>query len=187
MSVGIDGAPGSEPVRDRHAALLLLPLTLILILVVGVFWVAYRTARVDGDSMEPGLLHGDRLLVTKTYGVPHRGDVVLVIVDEPDGPAEVLKRVVGLPGDVVAVEGGIVTIDGRPETYPFRIDLAAMDPGYTWGPYAVPAGTVFLMGDNRPISLDSRYRGAIPLENVLGRAVGIFAPVDRIRSVAGGS
>lgn len=184
--MALDGLTPPAPPKDRLAALLVLPLTLLLVAVVGVFWVAYRTARVDGDSMRPGLAHGDRLLVTKSYGAPHRGDVVLIVLEERAEPTEVVKRVVGVPGDVVAVRDGVVTVNGAAESYAFPVTFVAMRSSYSWGPHTVPQGTVFVMGDNRPISLDSRYVGPAPLESVLGRVIAVFAPVDRIRSVSGG-
>jgi signal peptidase I len=132
-----------------------------------------------------------------------RGDVVVFKVPEDDGTFgdDYIKRFVGLPGDTIEVKGGILHINGEPvkreriedwydeqtgklltqyiETLPngvqHRIAEVSDEENYdNYGPFVVPAGHYFGMGDNRDNSSDSRYFGAIPEENVVGRASFIF-------------
>lgn len=182
--MGIDGARmNPEKTGNRLAAVLIIPLTLVLAVLVGVFFVAYRTTIVEGDSMVPTLQPQDRLLVTKTYGAARRGDIVQLTTGGPEGEHDVLKRVVGLPGDRIEMRGSTAYVNGQPETYPFTLQVEPSRPDYVFGPVTVPQGTVFVLGDNRPISLDSRYTGPVPREQVLGRVVAVFAPVPRIQRI----
>lgn len=154
-------------------------MAVLLVLVVGLFYVYFTPSKVDGDSMLPGLAHGDRLLLSKTYKRPARGDIVVFLApDDGSGTERVIKRVVGVPGDAVTVEGGIATINGiREDPSDFIID-----PSFPTvvGPLTVPPDTVFVLGDNRLISFDSRLFGPLPLSSVIGKAVFVWAPLHRI-------
>jgi signal peptidase I len=148
---------------------------------VMVLWVVFEVTVVFGPSMSPTLVNGEYTLDTKTYNVPVRGDIV--VFHEP-GPGEqqidVIKRVVGVAGDTVSVDNGVATVDGRPEPGHPGV-YAGVD---SYGPVTVPPGAVFVLGDNRPVSLDSRDRGPIPLSRVIGRAVAVILPVWRARLLA---
>ena len=161
---------------------LLAPLLVLFFSIIMVFYVLYRPSKVDGESMEPTLLHGERLLSTKSYDEPHRGDVVVFKGQERSGARfTLIKRIVAVPGDVVAVDGGVATVNGVAETPGGFI----ADPGdpRTTGPLTVEEGTVFVLGDNRLVSLDSRHFGSIPLKSVAGRVVYVWAPLGRMRAV----
>jgi signal peptidase I len=170
-----DPAPGAAP-GDRIARWLLLPLVVVLVATIFIFFVFFQPIRVSGPSMLPGLHDSDLLLITKGYSNPVRGDIVVFTEQERGQPIDVVKRVVGVPGDTVEMNGDVATVNGVPEPPHAIISGGA-------GPYekaAVPPGTVYVLGDNRPVSLDSRYRGPIPLSQMRGRVVFRFAPITRI-------
>jgi signal peptidase I len=179
--LSIDGRP---PGRGDHIARwIIIPLWIVLLLVVGVFWFVFTTVRVDGDSMLPTLRNNDRVLVTKGYTVPIRGDIVSSMAPARGGGEEsIIKRVIGIPGDEIVIKGDVVFVNGTREP---GIDhfIVGPEPYDTIGPIRVPPGRIFVVGDNRPDSMDSRFAqiGFIPIEKVNGRAVAIFAPWGRIR------
>ncbi|MBL3667220.1 signal peptidase I [Streptomyces sp. M2CJ-2] len=124
--------------------------------------------RVESTSMEPTLRAGDHLLVDeRAYwrGTPRRGD--LVVFDH--GGSRLVKRVAAVAGDTVGIEDGVLTVDGRPVTEP-AIDRRTLD-GLYYGPAHVPPGTVFVLGDNRRHSVDSRQFGPVPVGEVTGRVL----------------
>ncbi|CAN5360603.1 signal peptidase I [soil metagenome] len=129
---------------------------------------------VQGRSMEPTLRAGDVVLVGRLSGAPevHRGD--LVVFRDPDRALS-LKRVIGLAGDRVAIRDGVLEVDGRPlrEDY---VSTGASD-GVFFGPITVAAGTVFVLGDNRDDSIDSRSYGAVEVEHLVGPVLaGLWPP-----------
>ena len=135
-----------------------------------------QATRVYGSSMEPNLHTDQRLVVEKvTYRLhgPHRGDVVVLRM--PDrGPELLIKRVIGLPGETIEIRNGIVHINQQPldESYLVR------STGSTYGPTRVPEGHVFVMGDNRGASNDSRVFGPVSLDRVVGRAWVSYWPLE---------
>ncbi|HHW14297.1 MAG TPA: signal peptidase I [Firmicutes bacterium] len=131
---------------------------------------------VQGSSMEPSLHEGERVIVSKlTYrwGMPTRGDVV-VFRYPANRRLRFIKRVVGLPGETVAIKDGQVLIDGRPLKEDYLCDLTLGE----FGPARVPAGHLFLLGDNRANSRDSRYPevGMVAYRDVIGKAVVVYWP-----------
>lgn len=139
-----------------------------------------RAFTVDGPSMLPTLRDGERLMVDKlTYRFrpPQRGDIV--VFRYPADPREhFIKRIIGTPGDVVEIGGGLVYVNGQPlqETY-----LSAPTWG-RFGPVRVPAGRYFVLGDNRVNSEDSRFPdvGFVPRRYLEGRAIWRFWPLTRM-------
>lgn len=151
--------------------------------------------RVPSKSMAPTLLPKDRMLTNKlAYDLtnPDRGDLVVFRGVEENKKERLVKRVVGLPGDVVHVDRGVLKVNGDPLTEPYTLKKAQGDaekrgdarkapPGVnTFGPMFVPEGYVFVMGDNRANSHDSRYFGPVPRENLIGEASLRFWPLDRL-------
>lgn len=127
--------------------------------------------RVAGISMEPTLPAGQVVISEAGYyhrHAPTRGELALFRSPEGDGPR--LKRIVGLPGETVAIERGVVLIDGQPlhEPYVAR-DSANADPQFDIAPTPVPADSYYMLGDNRAHSMDSRMWGAIARRELLGR------------------
>jgi signal peptidase I len=134
---------------------------------------------VDGASMEPTLHTAERLLVNKfvyRFRLPAAGEIV--VLQDPGTPArELIKRVVAVAGETVEVKQGVVYVNGKALKEPFKnVDFAL---GPDAGPQVVPANHIFVMGDNRARSLDSRAIGMIPRENVDGKAFFMFWPLRR--------
>lgn len=162
---------------------LLGPLTILSLAIILIFYVLYTPNLVDGDSMYPTLHNSDRVLVTKGVDRPEYDQVVVLDVLNPrTGETErLIKRIIALPGDTVAVEAGVATVNGRPEPSG-RFITDPRDMGIR-GSYVVPPDTVFVMGDNRPVSLDSRQLGPIRLSAIEGRVAWIWAPINRVGKV----
>ena len=138
-------------------------------------WVG-QLITVDGPSMEPNLLTGERVLVGKVeywFHKPKRGDIVLVRY--PGSSADYIKRVVAVSGETVSIIGGQTMIDGKALDEPY----VQYPPYAELEPVIVPDGSLFVMGDNRANSTDSRdpVVGAIPLNHVVGRAYLLVWPL----------
>lgn len=145
---------------------------LAVVLYFGINAVSARV-RVDGFSMRPTLQDGEYILVNKLAyktGEPHRGDIIVFIF--PVNPQEdLIKRVIGLPGETVSVHNGIVSINGAPLSEAYIASPPAYD-----GDWVVPDGQLFVLGDNRNDSRDSHQWNFLPIENVIGKAVLIYWP-----------
>ena len=177
-------APGPrEPNRlvQLLARWVLAPLVLSLVAVVLVFYVFFSSAVVDGESMEPTLASGDFLLVTHGAAVLNRGDVVVARVDENGIPVELVKRVIALPGDTIEIKNDVAYVNGVAE--PPRGQYVLQPYSVSRPPVMVPRGELYLLGDNRAISEDSRYIGPVPATGVKGRAVLVLAPLTHIRAI----
>ncbi len=162
---------------------------------------AVQAFKIPTGSMQPNLLIGDHLLVNKLVYSPSAGpweDALLrkrpierrhvVVFKFPEDPGrDFIKRVIGLPGETVEVRNKTVYINGQPlvEPYAHFIEqpLRPGDPEYglrggsasdNWGPQVVPEGELFVMGDNRDNSRDSRFWGFLPRDQVKGRALLVY-------------
>lgn len=129
--------------------------------------------RVDGSSMRPTLQTGEYVLVNRLayrFGEPQRGDII--VFRAPISPEEdLIKRVIGLPGEAVKIESGSVYVNDAALAEPY----IAASPNYS-GKWSVPADHLFVLGDNRNDSSDSHSWGLVPIENVIGKAVLIYWP-----------
>lgn len=147
-------------------------LVLAVVLFVGINAVSARV-RVDGFSMRPTLEDGEFVLVSKVsykFGEFQRGDIIVFHFPlNPD--EELVKRIIGVPGDRVVVRDNQVYVNDQllNETY------IAQAPVYS-GEWTVPEGSLFVLGDNRNNSNDSKDWGLLPQENVVGKAVLIYWP-----------
>jgi signal peptidase I len=136
--------------------------------------------RVQGTSMEPLLLDGERIVVNKfiyRFQPIERGDVVVFWYPR-DPSVSFIKRVVGLPGDLVEIRGGSLVVNGLP----VREDYlpASFRDGDSYPPTEVRKGYYFVLGDHRRSSNDSRTWGEVPEKYIYGRAVFRFWPFDRV-------
>lgn len=133
---------------------------------------------VQGSSMKPNLSYNYRVMVEKfTYRFvhgPHRGDVV--VIDMPEENTLLVKRAVALPGETVAVQNGRVFVNGQPLAEPWVIRRG----GINYPPTLVPPGHVFVLGDNREESLDSRHFGPVPIDEIDGQVRFIIWPPNHI-------
>ncbi len=138
---------------------------------------------IPSRSMEPTLRIGDRVLVNKLSYKVHdvnRGDIVVFErpKDEPpDAIKDLIKRVIGLPGETISTQNGQVFIDGRPLSEPYLPTGTVTD---NLPPTKVPDGEVFVMGDNRGDSRDSRFFGPIDQGLIVGRAFVRIWPLSHL-------
>ena len=167
----------------------------IVIAVILAFFIrtfVVQAFKIPTGSMEENLLIGDHLLVNKFAFAPtasplekallpirevERGDVVVFkYPEEPD--RDFIKRVIGLPGETVAVHNGVVSVNGAPLTEPYIASPPAYD-----GDWVVPEGQLFVLGDNRNDSRDSHQWQFLPIENVIGKAVLIYWPPEQWQAI----
>ena len=171
---GNPASDDSNPSTDwKRAALdILETLILAVVLYFGINAVSARV-RVDGFSMNPSLANGEYILVNKLayrLGEPARGDII-VFSFPLDPEQDLIKRVIGLPGETVTVEDGRVSVNGVPLEEPY----IAASPLYN-GTWVVTDDQLFVLGDNRNESKDSHEWGLLPLDNIIGKAILIYWP-----------
>lgn len=148
-----------------------------------------RSFYIPSESMLPTLRVNDFILVNELiydFADPNRGDIVVFhppVENDPDPgaqqkpPIDLIKRVVGLPHDVLEIKDGVLFLNGAAQQEPFL-----KEPIFgNYGPTTVPERHIFVMGDNRNNSRDSRYIDPIPYESLVGRAELIFYPFSRLR------
>lgn len=176
------GEPGSKPDSGSWVGAALRDMVgtivpaIVIALLIHLFLA--QATRVYGQSMEPNLHTNERLVIEKiSYYLhgPRRGDVV-VLRDPAGSPELLIKRVVGLPGERVTLADGRVYVDGTPIDEPY-LDQPTKGSGRSW---VVPPFHVFVMGDNRSASRDSRTFGAVPMEELVGRALFRYWPLEEI-------
>ena len=165
--------------RRREARAWLLELAAVLVLSVLVRTFVFSLTTVQGPSMRETLHSGQVVAVDKLYaaiGDFSRG--AIVICRFPDSRDYYVKRIVGLPGETIEIREGTVYIDGEPiaETYLTRVDDQSMDP------ITLAKDEIFVMGDNRPVSRDSRAVGPLTLDEIYGRVLFVAFPFNEIRS-----
>lgn len=131
--------------------------------VLAALWISnyYRLAAVSGRSMEPTLSQGD-IVVVKTRRLPQRGDIV--VIDSKALHKRIIKRVIAVEGDTVFVSAGEIWINGEALTEEYIKEPFEHDKGF----WVVPPGSVYVLGDNRNHSRDSRGVGFIPMGEVTG-------------------
>jgi signal peptidase I len=143
-------------------------------LMLGLHAFAIQVSVVRGHSMEPSLHDGDRLVVDRvSYGLGDvaRGDVVVLRCPR-DRSVDYVKRIVAVPGDRLAMVGGVLRVNGVPcDDYNSILDVQDLPER------VIPAGHVFVLGDNRPISCDSREFGLVPLALLRGKVRLRFWPL----------
>ena len=176
--------------------------TLLALLIFMLLHVSIGNRRVDGPSMNPTLEHGQRVIVNKlsylsfapdgpvgrlpfvdtgdeerlyAFESPRTGDVV-VFRSLYEDDRDLVKRVIGVPGETVEIGRGVVFVDGVELDEPYVIGRDRWD----MPPLTVPAGAYFVLGDNRQASNDSRSFGVVPIENIVGRAWLSVWPPDQL-------
>jgi signal peptidase I len=149
-------------IRRSLTGLALALLVLVVASVVGLLPV--QIMRVGSDSMSPTIAAGDLVLLDRGNGAVERMDVV--VVDRPDTDVLLVKRAVALEGDEVSIEDGVLVVNGADVCEP-TIDPARLD-GVWFGPVTVPQGRLFLLGDDRDSSIDSRAFGTVSADDVTG-------------------
>jgi signal peptidase I len=169
----------------------------ILLAIVIAFFIrtfVIQAYKIPSGSMKPTLLIGDHILVSKfNYGIrvplvrstlipvgtPKRGDIVVFIYPE-DRSKDFIKRLIGLPGDTIEIRNKNILLNGLPwsDTRGVYVDSliipGSVQPRDNFGPVTVPEDSLFVMGDNRDESYDSRFWGFVPMKDVLGKALIIY-------------
>ncbi len=190
----------AEKLHKGHKALnrtltggFVLTLIAVILAALALRQFVFEPTLVDGESMENNLMNGERVAVSKAaywFSEPKRGDIV--IVHYPGREGRFVKRIIAFGGETITIRQGYVLIDGK------RLDESAYagdwygkitrlidTRGNKNGEYTVPEGYVFVMGDNRNVSHDSRAIdvGPIANEQVLGKAFAVIWPVSGIRGI----
>jgi len=175
--------------RTLRIVVRLLIQAIVLAALVSLFF--FRVPQVEGRSMQPNIESGNHVLInTLAYGVAlgplvltrtpiGRGDIVAFERGHGDDVKIFLKRVIALPGETVALSNGAITVQGQPldETYDLLPDHSSMNAA------SVPTGTVFVLGDNRAESDDSRSFGPIPQSSIIGKAVFVIWPIGHVKRI----
>ena len=188
------GTGRSKTSRRLLEGLVIVVLAVIVALVLRTFVV--QSFYIPSRSMEPTLQIGDRILVNKLSYRLHgigRGDIIVFrrppleeSVCSPPPVNDLVKRVIGLPGETISLAGGQVLVNGRRLSEPWLPAGTQTMPGPSSAPfslsqsYRVPNGDYFLLGDNRGESCDSRYWGPIPRSLVVGKVDLRIWPINRI-------
>lgn len=184
-------ATPANPQNERQRSLLigtvawLRDLMLSVLIAVLVILFLYRPVKVEGTSMMPSLFDQERLFINQfsyKFGIGSikRGDTVVFLFPE-DPSKSYIKRVIGLPGDRVAVDDGYVLVNGKKLVENYVPGAYRDDRSYS--PTVVPPDDYFVLGDHRSSSNDSRAWGFVPRSYIYGKAVFVFWPLDRIGSI----
>jgi len=168
--------PTSKPAPVIRLAVWAITLALTAIAVLGLRAGVAEAVRIDGASMEPTLHNGQVVVINKLDRTPERGD--LITLRSPLDGEPILKRVVGLGGDIVEIRDAILFVNGVQVKEPY-VDHKSVE-GLYYGPVTVTAGSVLVMGDARANSIDSRSHGDVPLQEVTGTAVTRLWPLGPI-------
>ncbi len=168
-------------------------LTVMILLLVFTF--LFRQVKIDGDSMYPTLQNGERVIISDVFYTPEYGDII-VISSEVYGNVPIIKRVIATEGQWIDIEGGNVYV-GEDRLNMYKVSdefvgdvyteevVAGGLLGYYEYPIQVPQNHVFVLGDNRNVSLDSRTEivGLIDCRQILGKALYRVYPIEKIGSL----
>lgn len=163
-------AEPTKPIRKQESWLNF-GLKLLIMVAVVLLFTQYIVPPyvVNGQSMEPNFHTGDRVItdqaIFKLFEQPQRDEVI--ILKEPQTGEVLIKRVIGLPGDTVEVRDSTVYVNGDALNEPF----IQFKTDYNYGPFLVPPGEYFVMGDNRSNSLDSHIFGPVPSSDIIARVL----------------
>ena len=158
-----------------------LMVALIICVILFIFFI--RIIDVSGTSMNPTLINGDKMLVSDLFYRPKAGDVVVFKTDNYDPNKALVKRVIATEGQEINIdfENGIVYVDGEPIQEDYIAELTNTKLDFI-GPQTVPEGCVFVMGDNRNASTDSRKKeiGMVDERMILGRVYCVIFPLTEL-------
>ena len=187
----VDVAPSAPPRRRTRSIIEWLVVVVVAIVVsLLIRTYAFQTFFIPSGSMEPTLQVGDRIIVSKLsveLGTIHRGDILVfkapaaVVTDCGDDVPDLVKRVIGLPGDHLTSVGNTIMLVVHGKDVPLAQPWTHEEPlGRPLGNVIVPANHYFMMGDNQSDSCDSRYWGTIPRSSIIGKAFVRVWPLARL-------
>jgi signal peptidase I len=170
-------SPDTQPpaAQRQPASIFVREIIETLLLTFFIFWLVNSVVgryRIDGNSMNPTLLNGEYLLISNfAYQLdePERGDII--VFRHPRSELNLIKRVIGLPGDMVEIQNGQVTVNGILVDEPY----IQAPPTYN-SSWVVPSDEYFVLGDNRNNSSDSHAWGFLPEDHILGKAMVVYWP-----------
>lgn len=184
MTDNIRTEPPTTPSRSALSLFFhwLRDLTLSVVIAVVVILFLYQPVKVEGTSMMPALVDQERIFINKFVyrlgiGDVERGDMV-VFWFPGDTSKSYIKRVIGIPGDTVAVDNGTVFVNGQPLDEPY-VPEDYRD-RFTFAPMHVPEGQYYVLGDHRSSSNDSRSWGTVARRYIYGKAVFVYWPIEKI-------
>lgn len=175
---------GEKTRREIYDWIHCLSIALIICVVIFAFFV--RLIDVRGTSMNPTLNNGDKMLVSGLFYSPKAGDVVVFKKDEYDPERALVKRVIATEGQVINIDfdNGVVYVDGEAIQEDYIMEPTTNKIDFI-GPQTVPEGCVFVMGDNRNASTDSRKTeiGMVDSRLILGKAYFVIYPLSQMRAI----
>ena len=158
-----------------------LALAVVISVVLNLFVV--QVTEVRQQSMRPTLEQNDRVLVSKLdyrFAPPLRGDIIVFNPPVPDATIPYVKRVIAVGGETIDLRNGNVFVNGQQVDIPQAHGTTQPQAPQVVYPFTVPDGQVFVMGDNRTFSSDSRTFGPVPVGNIIGKVILRFWPFDRL-------
>ncbi|MDA8148442.1 MAG: signal peptidase I [Actinomycetota bacterium] len=184
----IGAASGGHEKRSHRGWVewgIILALAVVIAILVRTF--VFETYYIPSGSMIPTLEIGDRIVVNKLaydFHSVHTGDIIVFArppkEDCPGPPvADLVKRVIGLPGQRISSSGNTVLINGKPLPEPWLPKGEPLGPPIT--PMTIPPNSYYVLGDNRPNSCDSRYWGVVPKKLIVGKVDAIIWPLSQIK------
>jgi signal peptidase I len=173
---------GPTPSSARNVISWLRDLTVSVVIAIIVILFLYQPVKVEGTSMTPALVNDERIFINKfvyRFGFSDigRGDTIVFWAPE-DSSRSYIKRVIGVPGDVVEIVDGTVILNGQRLEEPYLIDANRDRASMTRR--MVEAGHYFVLGDHRNSSNDSRSWGTVARDAIYGKAVFVYWPLDRL-------
>jgi signal peptidase I len=178
--------PASPPATPQSAARTaiswLRDLAVSVVIAIIVILFLYQPVKVEGTSMTPSLVNEERIFINKfvyRFGLSDidRGDTIVFWAPE-DPTRSYIKRVIGVPGDVIEIVDGTVILNGKRLNEPYLID--ANRDRVSMSPRMVEEGRYFVLGDHRNSSNDSRSWGTVARDAIYGKAVFVYWPLDRL-------
>lgn len=170
--------------RETYDWILCLIVALVVCVLLFIFVI--RVIDVVGGSMNPTLFDSDKMLVSGLFYKPKQGDVVIFKTDDYNPDKALVKRVIATEGQVVNIDfdNGIVYVDDVPLEEDYIAELTRVKIDFR-GPWTVPEGNVFVMGDNRNQSTDSRDKriGNVDEKEIIGRAYAVIYPFSEFRRI----
>lgn len=167
--------------KRSHLLREIVEIVAITILFFFLIRVLTQSYHVNDNSMQPGLSADSYVMVNRQaylFRPPQRGDVI-VFHFPGNTNIDYLRRVIGLPGDTVQIDGTQVAVNGTVLKEPY-VSMNATPIVNTW---KVPAGQYFVLGDNRPTSEDSRYWGPVPRNYIVGKAILVYWPTNKLKII----